>query len=144
MTRIPTLMTALGLALAACGESGSGALVEHLPVPQHPYLAANGRSNMHNDAYMSDTYELAGPGPAAQVSLRSYGDSLNTCATIAFDPAGRVITTSAAMLEFTILLVDPDSLEPLASYPLPQRDPSDPLFPYDDTSGATYFVIDDR
>jgi len=144
VTRIPTLMTALGLALAACGESGSGALVEHLPVPQHPYLAANGRSNMHNDAYMSDTYELAGPGPAAQVSLRSYGDSLNTCATIAFDPAGRVITTSAAMLEFTILLVDPDSLEPLASYPLPQRDPSDPLFPYDDTSGATYFVIDDR
>jgi hypothetical protein len=25
------------------------------PVPQNPSLASNGRSNMHNDAYMSDT-----------------------------------------------------------------------------------------
>ena len=30
-------------------------------IPQHPYMAANGRSNVHCDPFMSDTYEVAGP-----------------------------------------------------------------------------------
>jgi hypothetical protein len=36
--------------------------VPHVPVPQHPFMALNAGSNMHNDAYMSDTYEATGPG----------------------------------------------------------------------------------
>jgi hypothetical protein len=48
------------------------------------------------------------------------------------------------MLEYRILLLDPASLEVLAEYPLPPRDPGDPLFPYQDTSGAAYFVLDDQ
>ena len=100
---------------------------------------------MHNDSYMSDTYELPGPlGQDPKVKLKSYADGTNTCVTIAFDSHGRILTTSASMLSFRLLLLDPQSLEVLASYDLPDRDPTDPLFPYDDTSGATYFVLDDE
>lgn len=122
---------------------GEEPAIPHIPVPQHPFLAPNGRSNMHNDAYMTDTYEIDGPsGLSPEIAQQSYYDGMNTCATIAFDAEGRILTTSAAMLQFSILLLDPVSLEVLASYPLPPRDITDPLFPYNDTSGATYFVVD--
>jgi len=62
----------------------------------------------------------------------------------AFDSKGRILTTSASMLSYRLLLLDPDTLDILASYPLPDRDPTDPLFPYDDTSGAAYFVLDNK
>ncbi len=35
--------------------------------PRNPFLAPNGRSNIHDDAYMTDTYAVSGPlgdGPA--------------------------------------------------------------------------------
>ena len=117
--------------------------VDHLPVPQHPGLAPNGKSNMHDDAYMTDTYEWSGPmSRNPEVILKSYGDAINTCVTLVFDRQGRILTTDAQVLNYKILLLDPDSLDELASYDLPPRDLSDPLFPYNDTSGATYFVLD--
>ncbi len=117
--------------------------IDHLAVPQHPFLAPNGRSNMHNDSYMTDTYEIDGPmNVNPLVDQLTYSDSVNTCVTIAFDSADRIVTTSAAMLQYSMLLIDPATMEVIASYPLPPRDFTDPLFPYDDTSGATYFVMD--
>ncbi len=117
--------------------------VPHVPVPQHPGLAPNGTNNMHNDAYMTDTYEWSGPlDRDPEVTLKSYADAVNTCVTVVFDSKGRLLTTNAQTLNFSILLLDPDSLDVLASYDLPPRDLSDPLFPYNDTSGATYFVLD--
>jgi hypothetical protein len=137
----------MSLLFACCQEEspGSQAALDYLPVPQHPYLAPNGANNMHNDSYMTDTYEIAGPaGTNPLIDLTSYADDMNTCVTITFDRQGRILTTSAAMLEFRILMLDPDTLEVLAAYPLPPRDFTDPLFPYGDTSGATYFVLDDQ
>ena len=137
---IPAIVAALA---CACSSEGGGPALSHLLVPQHPFLAPNGRSNMHNDAYMSDSYEIAGPARLdATATVKSYAAGVNTCATVVFDETGRVITTGAEMLSFSIRLIDPLTLESLADYPLPPRDPSDPLFPYDDTSGATYFVLD--
>ena len=141
----PVRLAFFAIILNACGPSDQGPAVDYLPVPQHPHLAPNGRSNMHNDAYMTDTYEIDGPaGKKPIVRLKSYADDINTCVTLAFDRQDRILTTSAAMLEYRILLLDPESLEVLASYPLPPRDFSDPLFPYGDTSGAAYFVLDDQ
>jgi hypothetical protein len=117
--------------------------IDHLPVPQHPFLAPNGRSNMHNDSYMTDTYEIDGPmNVDPQVDQFSYAEDINTCVTIAFDSQDRIVTTNAIMLQFFMRLIDPATMEVIASYALPMRDPFDPLFPYDDTSGATYFVMD--
>src|SRR4051794_28914495 len=64
--------------------------IASFPVPQHPHMAPNGRNNMHNDAYATDSY--VGPGPlgrAPAVTTRSYG--VEECATEAFDSAGRII-----------------------------------------------------
>jgi hypothetical protein len=35
--------------------------LKSFPVPQNPFLAANGRSNIHDDAYQTDAYEVSGP-----------------------------------------------------------------------------------
>lgn len=117
--------------------------IPHVPVPQHPFLAPNGKSSMHNDAYMTDTYEISGPlNNNPDIIYQSYANGPNTCATISFDSQNRILSTSAAMLGFTIVMIDPETLDIMASYPLPPRDHKDPLFPYGDTSGATYFVLD--
>jgi hypothetical protein len=118
----------------------------HIPYPQHPFLAPNGRSNMHDDAYMSDTYEVTGPlAHDAAVTLRSYVHSGNNlCVTITFDSHGRIVTTNAAFTNFRILLIDPESMNSLAEYALPPRNTADPLFPYNDTSGAAYFALDNQ
>ena len=45
-------------ALAGLGQAVS---LPDNPVPQHPYLAADGRNGTHADAYSSGTYKQAGP-----------------------------------------------------------------------------------
>lgn len=90
------------------------------PVPQHPYMAPNGRSNMHNDAYMSDSYAWPGPsGPTVQVKL---GVLDGLCATLTFDSLGRIVTVRSRVklgVQRDLLLLDPQTLQPLASYTLP-------------------------
>ena len=61
-----------------------------MDVPQHPGLAANGRSSMHDDGWASDSY--AGPGPLGrdpEVDTAWYG--LEECATLAFDRYERLV-----------------------------------------------------
>ncbi|MFO8011155.1 MAG: hypothetical protein R6U89_10145 [Dehalococcoidia bacterium] len=119
--------------------------LSHLPFPEHPYLAPNGKSNMHNDAYMSDTYEVSGPvGVDTQVDMQRYASSTNLCVTITFDSEGRILTVNARPDAFYLLLIDPNTLEELASYQLPPRHADDPLYPYKDTSGGAYFVLDNQ
>ena len=66
-------------------------------VPRHPFMAANGRSNVHNDAYQTDTYRNQGPlGRATRTFSQFFGGpiGLGSCGiTIAFDRRGRLVTT---------------------------------------------------
>ena len=39
--------------------------------PRHPFMAPNGRSNLHDDAYQTDTYEVAGRSATAPRSRTS-------------------------------------------------------------------------
>jgi len=122
--------------------------LDHLPVPHHPFLAPNGMSNMHCDAYMSDTYEISGPlGINTQATRVPYGDGVNMCVTIAFDSKGRILTTNARETGYKTLLIDPDTMEELASYDHPPRRsdwPKDPLYPYGNTAGGAYFILDNE
>ena len=116
---ITAIWLAMSGLLASCedGSPGKEWVIAHEAVPQHPFLAPNGRSNMHNDAYMTDTYEIDGPsGVNPEVDMISYADDVNTCVTLAFDSQDRIFTTSAAMLEYKILLLDPQSLQVLPSW----------------------------
>jgi len=117
-----------------------------LAYPQHPFLAPNGSSNMHCDAYMSDSYEVGGPlGLTPQVTRACYGTEWNLPVTITFDSLGRIIAYVNRWAEGSyIMLIDPDTLDDLAYYALPPQRSGDPLHPLSDTSGGAYFVLDSQ
>src|SRR6476660_4826767 len=51
--------------------------------PRHPFMAPNERSNIHNDAYMTDTDQ--GAGPLGNGISRSSTFLSPECASITFD-----------------------------------------------------------
>lgn len=73
--RVATVVWAL--AAAGCQPAYDASTVERKAstslvagVPQHPFMAANGTSNMHHDSYMSDVYQWAGPrGDKAEIKV---------------------------------------------------------------------------
>lgn len=106
--------------------------------PQHPFMAANPGSNIHNDAWMSDAY--GGRGPAgARVELASAGvDGL--CATVAFDRWGRIVTLCISLDDARLLLIDPATMGLIDSFELPPRDVGDGAFT--NFTGGGYFYVD--
>jgi outer membrane protein assembly factor BamB len=111
-----------------------------LSVPQHPMLAANGRSSMHDDGWATDSY--AGPGPLGrdpEVTTSWFG--LEECATLAFDPDGRVVALCGNRSGPVLRLLDPDTMRPLQTLDLPDRKKSDTK-PWEDLCGGAYFFLD--
>ena len=111
-------------------------------VPQNPFLAPNPFSYVHNDSWMSDTYDIAGPlgrEPVVRTSTladaRSYPDSyLFGCAGSAFDSHGRLVLSCVEAAQtgpaiedkatgLSLVLVDPVSLAVLAHMHLPPPKP---------------------
>ncbi len=87
------------------------------PVPQSPFMAPNGRSALHLDAYQSDTYFTAGPlGHSPEVTSTFLAA---ICGTVTFDKQGRIITVCATSNRITAYLLDPVSLETLTRFDLP-------------------------
>lgn len=108
--------------------------------PQHPFMADNPGSNIHNDAYMTDTYWRTGPlgvDPTVTSTLQ-----LAECATLTFDSRGRIETVCVGVTTPTLKLLDPVTLEEIASYRLPDRKLSPDTF--SDFSGGGYFYLDER
>src|ERR1700749_1381689 len=76
------------------------------PVPEDPFMAANGRSNTHVDAYQSDTYPTAGPlGHSPEVTSTFLAAE---CGTVTFDKQGRIIVVCVGRRPIVYLL-DPVS-----------------------------------
>jgi hypothetical protein len=110
-------------------------------VPRHPFMAPNGRSNLHNDAYMTDVYRnLEGP-----LGARTATDSAlfaRECASVTFDGESRIETICVGLDRPVLALLDPRTLEVLASLDLPPREPGGE--PFSDFSGGGYFYLDNR
>jgi hypothetical protein len=107
--------------------------------PRHPFMAPNGRSNLHNDAYQTDAYRFAGPlgdGPESSALFT------RECGSILFDSQGRIVTVCVGLDRPVLALLHPDTLAPLAALPLPPRAPSGN--PFTDFSGGGYFYLDER
>jgi hypothetical protein len=110
------------------------------PPPQHPFMAANGTSNLHDDAFQTDTYAWSGPlGRDVQVSSAFFA---RECGSVTIDSAGRLETICIGLDHPVLTLLDPVTLEVLASYDLPPRNPSPN--PFRDFSGGGYFYLDER
>jgi hypothetical protein len=112
-------------------------------VPQNPYLAPNGRSNMHNDAYATNAYTWSGPlGRDPVVTTALYG--VEECATQAFDTAGRIVALCGELSGPVLRLIDPATLGVIAGFGLPARKLDPTVNPLSDLCGGTYFYLDDQ
>ena len=116
-------------------------------VPRHPFMAANGRNAVHNDAYQTDTYRNLGPLGGA--GLRLFSQSIDgaggvgSCGiTIAYDKRGRLITTCISATTVELRLMDPE-LNTVASHLLPPRIIPPGVNPLQSPGGA-YFYVDNK
>ena len=106
-------------------------------------MAPVGRSNIHGDAWMTDSY--ATPGPLGH-EMATVTTSLNALrGTITFDRRGRLVATMSCT-DTTLprlLLLDPKTLAVLASMDLPRREaPQSGANPFQDFTGGGYFYLD--
>jgi hypothetical protein len=108
--------------------------------PRHPFMAPNGLSNIHDDAYMSDTYSWSGPLGVGTQRLSTF--QAGECASLVFDSAGRIVTICVGLEGPRLVLFDPQTLDLLAAMPLPPRDPTSGN-PFTSFSGGGYFYLDD-
>src|SRR6266545_1207868 len=87
--------------------------------PQNPYMAANPFNNIHNDTWMTDAYQIAGPtGKSLKTGFGAYSASL--CGSLTFDKRGRILSvcpSSGAAPQ--VRMFDPKTLKILATYDLP-------------------------
>ena len=96
--------------------------------PQNPFMARNPNSNIHNDTWMTDAYQHAGPvGRKLETATGAHAPSL--CGSIAFDSAGHLVSICPSMFAAPQARVfDPKTLEILATYDMPNApNPPDTL-----------------
>ena len=120
--------------------------IANVAIPQHPFMAPNLGNNMHCDSYISDTYEASGPlGLNLQVISRSQG--FGGYGTIAYDSSGRLVAVYSNGRGFQLELMDPNTLEELASYDLPPRPwywILQGIMPWEYIGAGMYFFLDDQ
>jgi hypothetical protein len=104
---------------AFIGNPAEPSPISALAIPQNPFLAGNGMSNMHGNSYMSDTYIIPGTlGKTPQINSNYLGA---TCVSMAFDQQGRIITLCLNLKTATLYLLDPVSLATQATLDLPAK-----------------------
>jgi hypothetical protein len=110
-------------------------------VPRNPHMAPNGRSNLHNDSYMTDVYRrLEGPlgdGPRGSALFA------RECGSVTFDRRDRIETICVGLDRPVLTLLHPHSFEVLAARELPPRQIGGGD-PFTDFSGGGYFYLDHR
>ncbi len=111
------------------------------PTPEHPRMAPNGKSNIHVDAYQTDTNTIRGPLGETTTDSIFFA---HECASITFDSQGRIVSICVGVERPILVLMDPDTLLPLATYELPVRVPGAGSNPFSDFSGGGYFYLDDK
>jgi hypothetical protein len=111
--------------------------------PRHPYMAPNERSNIHVDAYQTDTNPTTGPlGRDMSVTSTFYSAD---CASVTFDTRDRIVTICVGLGGPTLKLLDRTTLAELDSFSLPPRQPPAPgdnIF--QDFAGGGYFYLDNQ
>jgi hypothetical protein len=117
--------------------------VKSFAVPQHPFMAPDPDSNIHDDAYMTDAYARPGPlGRDMEVSSTFFGAE---CASVAFDDEGRIITICVGGQGPTLAMIDPVTLATKTTMPLPPRSGGGTgSTPFNDFSGGGYFYLDNE
>ncbi len=124
--------------------------VDGIPAtPQNPFMAPNGRSEIHDDGWQTDLSWWGGPLGNQPQQLSSYlaaglppGPGRD-CGSITFDRQGRVISVCVAASGPTLYMFDPTTLETLATFQLPLRQHL-PSNLFQDFTGGGYFYLDNQ
>ena len=144
----------LAVAAALTAVAGSGAFASAGPaqrpvrsgwLPANPNMSSSGANSMHADSYASDTHPWAGPvGKNSAVTFSGKGP----CAGMGVTQEKLLLLQCGVAQNFTLRLVDPETLKDLATYKLPPRpstmqavEHADLDKVYSDSSGA-YFYLD--
>ncbi len=99
------------------------------PIYQNPFMAPNGVSGIHLNAYMTDTGDVEGPASASNQSVQQKVITPpGIAATMAFNAKGQLVTIHIGSSNTpggggapTIMLIDPTTLNTLAKVFLPKR-----------------------
>jgi hypothetical protein len=110
--------------------------------PRHPFMAPNGRSNIHVDAYQTDANRGAGPLGRNMRRISTYQNA--DCASVTFDRFGRIVTICVGLEGPRLMLLDPRNLDELARLQLPAREPEPGQDPFTTFAGGGYFYLDHR
>jgi hypothetical protein len=124
------------------GNAADPRPVEVPPVPRHPFMAPNGRSNLHNDAYMTDVYPTE-TGPLGRGTSTDSALFARECGSVTFDSQNRIETICVGLDRPVLALLDPRTFDVLAKLDLPPRNPASGN-PFSDFSGGGYFYLDHR
>jgi hypothetical protein len=112
--------------------------------PQNPQLARDPFSNIHNDTWMTDAYAIGGPLGRSPVT-RSNAMPPALCASLAFDRRGRIVSVCPSLgAPPQARIIDPDTLEIVATYDFPQRADPPGTVGFQNFTGGGYFFLDDR
>ncbi len=126
------------------GAQATPQRIDAASAPAHPFMADNGASNIHNDAYQTDAYATAGPlgrNMSVNSTLR-----ISECASVTFTSAGLLETICVGLDRPRLVLMNPDTLAEIASFDLPARQlgsgGTDLFGVFTDFSGGGYFYLD--
>jgi hypothetical protein len=111
--------------------------------PRNPYMAPGARSNIHNDTWMTDAYRRAGP---LGRSPRAFSAAMPpaVCGSLTFHSRGYLVSVCPSVGRPQARVIDPDTLDILASYDMPAA-PDPPGTPvYQNYAGGGYFFLDGR
>ncbi len=108
--------------------------------PRNRFMAPNGFSEIHNDAWQTDAYSWGGPlgrAPHTSSSLIS-----RDCGSITFDARGRLLSICVGLSGPELYMFDPNTLATLATFSLPPRQGVPNASIFQDFTGGGYFYLD--
>ncbi len=111
--------------------------------PRHPFMAPNGNSNLHDDPWMTDTYNRRGPLGRNPVTFSN--NLSRVCGTMTFNRRGEILTVCVAPGGPRLFKLDPRTLDVKAEFTLPPKPTPPPgTNIFQDFTGGGYFYLDDR
>jgi hypothetical protein len=110
--------------------------------PQNPYLARDPRSNIHHDTWMTDAYRRRGPLGASPVTF-SAAMPPALCGSLMFHSRGYLVAVCPSLgAGPQARVIDPQTLEILASYTMPNAPDPPGTKAYQNFAGGGYFFLD--
>jgi len=113
--------------------------------PQNPFLARNPNNNIHDDTWMTDAYRRGGPLGHKLVAFNAaYMPSV--CGSLTFDRHGRIVSVCPSLPATPpqARIIDPNTLEVLATYDMPNAPDPPGTKAYQNFTGGGYFFLDQK